>query len=156
MKIKMTNNTKIILKSLSITSLVSLLFAAAIMLVTQNWYGFIAGLIFGFVIQLVGFYFWNTHLINKKQIAELQYSVNAESIASTQRIILNCAYCRSENVVDILLDRGNEFICKTCGGKNVVMIEFSTAQKTEPLDLQPSELFAPIVKDISEPIEFKP
>jgi len=152
---KISTNIKIILKSLIITSIVSLFFAAAIMLITQNWYGFIAGLIFGYLFQLIGFYFWNTHLINKVQIAEYQYNDNMESIASTQRVILNCAYCQSENVVNILLDRSNEFICKTCNKNNVVLVEFSTAQKTEPLDLQPSKLFEPIIKNISEPIEFK-
>ena len=151
----MKNNILLILRSLIITTLVSLLLDAVVMLITQNLKGFIAGTVLGFILQLVGFYFWNTYLINKQQIAEYNYNINIEKIANTQRILLNCAYCKSENIVNILLDRGNDFTCKTCNGKNVVLMEFSTAQKSEPLEMQPNELFEPIVKNLNEPIEFK-
>lgn len=144
-----------IFKSLSITLLVSLLFAGGVMLLTQTWLGFFSGLIFGFLFQIIGFYLWNNYLITKREIAELQFETNIEANAAKQRTILKCSHCRVDNVVDILLDRGNEFTCRTCGGKNVVMIEFSTASKTEILEMQPSELFAPIERELNKSIEFR-
>lgn len=144
-----------LLKSLSITAIVSLLFAGAVMLITQSWLGFFSGLIFGFIFQLVGFYLWNNYLLTKREIAELQYESTVAANLATQRTILKCSHCRVDNVVDILLDRGNEFVCRTCGGKNVVMIEFSTASKTEIMEMQPSELFAPIERELSKTIEFR-
>lgn len=144
-----------ILKSLSITLFVSALFGGAIMLLTQTWLGFISGLIFGFIFQVIGFYLWNNYLITKQQIAEYQYVANVEANNAKQRVILKCAHCRVENMVEILLDSGNEFTCRTCGGKNVVMIEFSTASKTEIMELQPAELFAPIEKELNKSIEFR-
>jgi len=144
-----------ILKSLSITLLVSALFAGAVMLLTQSWLGFFSGLIFGFIFQIIGFYLWNNYLIAKQNIAELQYQSVAAAQVATQRTILKCSHCRVDNVVDILLDRGNEFTCRTCGGKNVVMIEFSTASKTEIMEMQPAELFAPIERELNNPIEFR-
>lgn len=144
-----------ILRSLGITLFVSALFGGAIMLLTQTWLGFLSGLIFGFIFQVIGFYLWNNYLITKQQIAEYQYVSKVEAESAKQRTILKCAYCRSDNMVEIQLDRGNEFTCKTCSGKNVVMIEFSTASKTEIMEMQPEELFAPIERELNKSIEFK-
>ena len=151
----MKNNIKIILRSLFITTIMSLFFGSVMALLTQTIYGFIAGTLIGFIGQIIGFYLWNTYLINKTRIAQMQYMANIESVAAVQRVVLNCAHCRVENVVNILLDRSNEFVCSACNNKNIVMIEFSTAQKSEPLDIEPNDLFAPIIKDLTEPIEFK-
>lgn len=154
-EIKMKQLIIQLLKSLSITLLVSLLFAGGIMLLTQTWLGFFSGLIFGIIVQLVGFYLWNNYLITKREIAQIQYESTVVANTAKQRTILKCAHCRVDNLVDILLDRGNEFTCRTCGGKNVVMIEFSTASKTEIMELQPEELFAPIEKELNKSIEFR-
>ena len=144
-----------ILKSLAITLFVSALFGGGIMLLTQTWLGFLSGLLFGFIFQIIGFYLWNNYLIAKQSIASYQYESNIVSNAAKQRTILKCAHCRVDNVVDIVLNDGNEFTCRTCGGKNVVMIEFSTASKTEIMEMQPTELFAPIENELNKSVEFK-
>jgi len=40
---------------------------------------------------------------------------------------LNCQACNSKNVIEIDLDKNTEFVCDSCGKKNAIYIQFTTA-----------------------------
>ncbi len=55
-----------------------------------------------------------------------------------------CAFCKTNHIVNILLDSRNTFVCTKCGHKSLIVLQFLTAQITTPLVV--SETTTPIVE----------
>lgn len=54
-------------------------------------------------------------------------------VMSKQQVQVPCASCKELNDYTITYDQDNQFDCTTCGTKNSVYINITTAQKTTPV-----------------------
>lgn len=57
-----------------------------------------------------------------------------EEAVGKQSVSLECEYCSEPNAVKIDLSKQNNFVCAKCGNANNVILQFSTARVTNPLD----------------------
>ena len=153
-------------KSLSITSSISLGIALVGYLFTNSLSVLYGTFIAIFILQFIIHYFWQTFLINKLQISDNELLQSYIQQNTKQSINLSCAYCRSQNSVNIDINTENIFNCKSCNQQNIIMMEFSTARVTVSQDtsqvlntidkLINSEENASTIKvnNLSEPIQF--
>lgn len=158
----MNSQTSSIITSLTITTLVSLAIGIAFYLFNQLLSSFFAGFLLAFIAQFIIFYFWQGWLINKQQLADASVLEAYANQNIKQSVQLFCAYCRSQNNVNIDVNEENVFNCLRCNQQNVVMMEFSTAQMTVPQDSdaiykniqQAADNITIKTKDSAEPIKF--
>ena len=118
-----------ILRSLAITCAVSLgvaYFASSFEI--SFWKTFIAVTL----VQLAG---WQI-VDHFTSIKLRQIQQKAEEIDSMQILPLQCAGCKTTNIVPIRLDEDNSFDCTNCNKTNSVYIETQTAVATSPIDLE--------------------
>ena len=48
-----------------------------------------------------------------------------------QQAVVDCAYCKKQNIIDIRLDIDNDFNCTECDKLNAVFVEIETATKSQ-------------------------
>ncbi len=121
----------ILLASLTVTAAVSAIIAAAgksLFGTFQSWFWL------SFVCQLIFFVAWNSYLIQKNkliQIEEEKVQLDAISKFTTN---LSCAYCGSKQIVPIFLDQKNTFKCESCNQTNGVFMQFTATTLTTPIE----------------------
>ena len=126
---------KQVIASLSISILVSLVFSFGVMLITGFAFGkFIGVFIASLMVQFFVGYLWNNLLILKKQTADDDIYKAFIEQNTKQQVMLPCAYCGINNVVDININEENYFDCKQCNQRNVVLLEFSTARAGQEIN----------------------
>ena len=152
-----------ILRSLALTSAISLGLGIAVFLFTLSIKTFFSIFIATFVLQFIIHYFWQSWVIRKAMESEDELYKMYLAQGLKQSVNLVCAYCRQSNTVNINVNDENIFACKGCNQRNIVMMEFSTAQVTipqEPVDVlnkiaAAGENVSVKVNDLATPIEFK-
>jgi hypothetical protein len=78
----------------------------------------------------------SNNFLNRKTNKEiLQLQNNIANLTSQQAIEISCSYCKTENIIPILLNQRNTFICKKCHHDNLVIFQFMAAQISTPLTL---------------------
>ena len=121
-----------ILVSLLLTVVVSVVIASASYLIYDTDILRVAGA--AFLIQIIGFYLWNTLLqvLIKNKLEQEQ--TERIKVYEKQGVTANCAYCDKSNYVPIRMDESNSFDCEHCGKTNSLYIDITVAQKTDILD----------------------
>jgi hypothetical protein len=56
---------------------------------------------------------------------------------SKQGVEAECANCNTKSIVPVKFNSNNDFICENCSRSNSIYINITTAQKTEPLSIDP-------------------
>ncbi len=89
-------------------------------------------------LQLIVGYITNTY-ITEKMRKEIALAENQRLLAELDKIegistILNCAYCSEPNVKSFIPDEDADFICDKCNNKNTVVVQFSVARITTPVN----------------------
>lgn len=116
--------------SLLITTLISLGVGIGGSLITGQFWGFF---LLAFVLQFVIFAIVNTFLIRKDQ-TEGTRLINQQLEAVSKHVLkLSCAYCKTINVVPVVLNQENRFKCESCNQVNGVKMQFFATQITTPL-----------------------
>jgi len=144
---------------------VLLLFAiSAMMTVLISSIAGVAGLLFhssfwgwfsiALIIQLILGYFWNQHLDRTAGVEILSLQNKFADITNRQTIELNCAYCNFKNLVNIVLNKDNQFTCPNCQQINKINIKFTTLRTTTVLepDRVLKELLAKAENEESTPL----
>lgn len=155
-----------ILRSILITTIISLGFGLASFILTKSLSMLLSIFVSTFILQFIIFYFWQSWILSKAVRSEDELYKTYLLQNSKQSVQLNCSYCRSPNTIAININEENVFMCKNCNQQNIVMMEFSTAQVTLPQeqttvlntinDIIESDNKQTIkVKDVAAPIEFK-
>lgn len=121
-----------ILVSLLLTVVVSVVIASASHLIYDTEILRVAGA--AFLIQIIGFYLWNTLLqvLIKNKLEQEQ--TERIRVYEKQGVTANCAYCDKPNYVPIRMDESNSFNCEHCDKTNSLYIDITVAQKTDILD----------------------
>jgi len=116
-------------KSTAIVIAISTLGSLAIKMFGGNFW---ASFLLFFSIQYILFSFFATIIKNYFIQQTYQKQLDVLEPLST---ILECASCRTNNVMTFLPDQNEraEFVCTSCERKNVVNIQFLVAQTTEPI-----------------------
>jgi uncharacterized membrane protein YeaQ/YmgE (transglycosylase-associated protein family) len=99
--------------------------------------GFLKPFILTIIIQFVGFWMFNTisqHIYNIKQ-KQLENERIAEF--TKQGVEVECAYCKTTNLVPVRFDLDNDFECVNCEKPNAIYIGVTVTQKTTPLNVSP-------------------
>jgi len=87
-----------------------------------------------FLIQIIGFYMWNTMLqVVVKNRLESEETERIK-IYEQQGANVNCAYCGKPNFVPIRMNDENVFQCEHCDKPNSIYVDIVVAQKTEIID----------------------
>jgi len=76
---------------------------------------------------------WNTFIAFKAKQYMRELEMAQKIVDAYQEIEIGCASCNSVNITKILLNIDNEFKCLKCGVTNAVLMNFSTAAKSNPL-----------------------
>jgi hypothetical protein len=117
------------MQGIVITFFISLVFALIGFMAGQKpvvWFGL------SFIGQFILSYLWNRALLVYKQIEFNRLEVTRLNAMEKNRTTVECAVCKSPNVVDVLINEpNNEFRCEHCQQLNSVYVSIKTAQKTE-------------------------
>lgn len=96
---------------------------------------FISGFLFSFsFLFLTGILLNSIYKIkinNSNKIIELE---TAKLLAS-QKLSVNCAYCRANNETFIRVDKDIEFNCISCKQPNKVILQYGAVRVTSPLNV---------------------
>lgn len=89
-------------------------------------------------LQLIVGYIVNTYIVEKAK-KEVALAENQRLLAELDKIegistILNCAYCNEPNVKSFIPDEDADFVCEKCNNKNTVVVQFSVARVTTPVN----------------------
>jgi len=131
----------IIIKSLTITAVVSAVIGFTFNLLGLN---FFAGFFIAVVLQFFGWWLFDIYT-NKKFMASMANARAQNNLAdSYQNIELVCSYCGAKNITRILLNKNNTFKCMNCNNVNGIKIELTTTRTITPLiaDKELSEIFS--------------
>ena len=123
-----------IIKSLAITTVVAIIFS--ILFNYTAGYDYMKTFVVAFLLQIVGFYIWNSLLQVVLTIrVEKERTIQADML-SRQGIGVACAYCNDANYIPVRMDDDNNFTCEACDKENSVYIDITVAQKTDIIDKQ--------------------
>lgn len=120
-----------IIQSLTITMVVGTVVGAAISIsFNQPILNMIILCVLG---QFIFFAVYNNYnRIKSEQFAEKEYTKRLAE-ASRQTVTVQCANCDEPHDHFIQIAENNEFTCESCGAKNSLYINITTAQKTTPV-----------------------
>jgi len=89
----------------------------------------------------------------KKEARAFEKMTKYQEAVGKQSVSLECEYCNEANGVKIDLSAQNTFVCTKCENPNNVILQFSTARVTNPMDVmettQPSEIIDEL-KDLED------
>lgn len=126
---KIPNESVLFIKSTITVITTSLLIALSVWLLNGNY---AAAFILSISIQYILFSFFGGMINNYFTQITRQKELDKLEQLST---ILECAYCKKHNVMTFLPDENEriEFVCDSCGKRNLVNINFTVARITEPV-----------------------
>lgn len=102
-----------------------------------------------FLLQVLVFVGYNTFMINKNQAVAQQQEIDLLDKLAKFSVRLSCAYCQQQNTTPIQLNQKNTFKCESCNQTNSVVMQFSAATLTTPIE----SVKMPLVG--GEPVEFR-
>lgn len=82
-------------------------------------------------LQVIVGYVVNVYIVEKFKKDTLLAEINKLESLST---ILNCAYCDHPNVKSFIPDDDANFTCAECNNQNTVVVQFSVARTTTPIN----------------------
>ena len=86
------------------------------------------------VLQLAGFYIWNSLLQYKMKRHLITEETKRMEMYSSQGVETSCAYCGTSNFIPVRFDEDNSYECEGCGKTNSVYIKITTAQVTDIIE----------------------
>ena len=120
-----------ILRSLAITFTIS---GTCAYFLTEFNFSFLKSFLLVTAIQFVGWhcfsYYNEIKVITKSN--EIDELIISEM--SKQSAPLPCAFCGESNIVEIRLDKDNEFRCQQCDKVSAVYLEIQSVAKTQPVN----------------------
>ena len=121
-------------RSLLITGVVSGIIGTTFWSLDQ---GFLKPFVLSIILQFIGFWIFNT--ISQRIFSIKERQLENERIAefSKQGVEVDCAYCKTTNLVPVRFDVDNDFECVNCGKPNAIYIGVTVTQKTTPLNVSP-------------------
>lgn len=124
----------ILIRSLLITGAVSGIVGTTFWSLDQ---GFLKPFVLSIILQFIGFWIFNT--ISQRIFSIKERQLENERIAefSKQGVEVDCAYCKTTNLVPVRFDVDNDFECVNCGKPNAIYIGVTVTQKTTPLNVSP-------------------
>ncbi|MBP01547.1 MAG: hypothetical protein CMM25_01885 [Rhodospirillaceae bacterium] len=124
----------ILIRSLLITGAVSGIVGTTFWSLDQ---GFLKPFVLSIILQFIGFWIFNT--ISQRIFSIKERQLENERIAefSKQGVEVDCAYCKTTNLVPVRFDVDNDFECINCGKPNAIYIGVTVTQKTTPLNVSP-------------------
>ena len=129
----------LVLYSLSITTIVSSLTAAAVYTWTTNFKGVF---LLATATQFLVFFLYNAYLQKQEAIEinrqELEYS-NKDIKVSTR---LNCAYCKTADTVVVNISKSEPYTCVFCKQQNNIKVQIIPTQTITPVENIPSKIIA--------------
>ena len=132
--------------SLTFTTVVSSVVGTGGYLLFGSFWG---SFIIAFGIQFIVFAIINGFL-QRKDLIEGTKIINEQLEAVSRFTIrLTCSYCKTSNMVPIILNQENRFKCESCNQVNAVKMQFFSTQITTPLN----KILLPVGEN--ETIEFK-
>ena len=102
-----------------------------------------------FLLQVLIFVGYNTFMINKNQAIAQQQEIDLLDKLAKFSVRLSCAYCQQQNTIPIQLNQKNTFKCESCNQTNSVVMQFSAATLTTPIESVKMPLIG------GEAVEFK-
>ena len=87
-----------------------------------------------FLVQFLLFVGYNTFMINKSEAIAQQQEIDLLDKLSKFSVRLSCAYCQQPNTTPIQLNQKNTFKCESCNQTNSVVMQFSAATLTTPIE----------------------
>lgn len=115
--------------------LITTFFSCLISFAGASLYGsFWSWFAISFLLQVVGFVIWNSHLLQKDNA--LLFQTEVESLKTNPSISakMSCAYCSQANEVEIQLNKKNTFKCVSCNQVSGIVIQLTSTTITTPME----------------------
>ncbi|NBP16695.1 hypothetical protein EBU95_20285 [bacterium] len=123
---------KQILLSLGAVATVSCLIGYGV----SNIFGFWHATTLAFVIQFIGFFIYNGHIVNKRKI-ETEYLINERLTVLSKNFVNFLCPCGNKVFEEVIyLNTENIFKCDKCDNDIEVGITISPIIKTQPLNIE--------------------
>ena len=124
----------IIIRSLLLTGVIASIVGATFWSLDE---GFLKPFVLTIILQFIGFWMFNTITQRIFQVKEKRLDNERIAEFSKQGVEVECAYCKTTNLVPVRFDIDNDFACVNCDKPNAIYIGVTVTQKTTPLNVSP-------------------
>tara|TARA_R110002020_G_scaffold264957_2_gene479730 strand:+ start:310 stop:747 length:438 start_codon:yes stop_codon:yes gene_type:complete len=131
-----------ILRSILITSIVSILFGFAL----RNIFGFWESIALAFVIQFITAFIYSSLKLNKIDTLTEEFEVELQQLLDLSEATISCP-CGNYNVTEnIFINMENTYVCEKCDNEFKLNIAVTPTLVTQPVDVNQS--FSDLSKDV--------
>lgn len=123
-----------ILRSIAITCVISSI-VALVFWSTDG--GFLRPFVLTTIGQVGVFWIYNSFMQKYYTLKQKQLDNERIKEFTKQGIDVECAYCKTVNLIPVRFDQDNDFECINCHKPNSTYINVTVTQKTTPLNMSP-------------------
>lgn len=135
-----------ILRSILITSIVSVLFGFAL----RNVFGFLEATALAFILQFIAAFVVSSFKLNKVNNLTMEFEAELQQLLDLNEATIVCPCNNNTFIENIFINMDNSYTCEKCNNTYRIDVNLVPTLLTEPIDLNINNAFVDLTKEVQE------